>query len=654
MRNFYFTTALLINLLMPGMLVSQSISAGDTSKVKVYLAISDRYYSTEQMDSAEYYCMKAGDLARALDYKRGFADFASYYIPVLNRKGEYQKALDVALESLGVSKALGDKSLLAMSYNNIGNQNQYLGDLKSAATNYLNALIFSEGVDTPQRRMRYSNNLASVFLQLEDKSKSYFYAKKSFQLAFDNQDSLGMASSLVNLALSEVMNKKYGEAIRHLDQVLALGKALKDDSYVLDALINKGDVYAEMKKYPAALQLYERSYRVLQDYPVPDYELYVYWGLAQNNYYVGSYEKANSYLVRAIKVAEDLQALHELTKLYLLGSEIHEKTDDNRQALALRKKYEALNDSLVGAETQQNIHKLEIEYQTSQKEKAIADQQLIIAQNNLEMARKDKFIFLWSAIAVLLLSAIAIFILLYRNRQRRNAEKLELLHKQNEVRVLNALVEGEERERSRLARELHDGVGGILSASKMHLSIVQEANKDGRQSDALQNITAMLDHASQEIRAIAHNLFPNLLLTQDLNSALASFCQRMRNSGLDIEYYCLGEMPALGNRFKLMVYRSVQELVNNVMKHAKADYVLVQISHHDNMLSIVVEDNGAGFDLGQPKGMGLLSLEEKIKNLHGRLTIQSAPGHGTSVHLEFDLSTPQELIPIESGTVVTQ
>ena len=649
MARFY-RTIFFILVLLPGSMWSQVPSSADSATVMEYLAISAQHYDANRMDSSKYYCLKAGELARAIDFKRGFAEFVSHYIPLLNREGNYREALGLTLESLEVCKTIGDKSLLAMAYNNVGNQNQYLGDLKSSATNYLNALIFSDGVDTPQRRMRYSNNLASVFLQLEEKSKSYYYAKKSYQLASETRDSLGMASSLVNLALSEVLNEKFEDAIKHLDQVYALGKALDDDSYVLDALINKADVYAEMKRFPIALRLYERSFRILKDYPVPDYELYVYWGLAQNHFHLGHYKQADEYLSKAITVARDLHALQELTKLYLLGSEIHEKMDHNSRALSFRKQYEFLNDSLIDAETRQNIHKLEIEYQTAQKEKAIADQQLIIAQNNLEMARKDRFIFLWSMVAVMLLSAIIIFIVVYRNKQKRNAEKLQLMRKQNELQVLNALMEGEERERSRLARELHDGVGGILSASKMHLSIIQDEERFATKASKLKNVSSLLDQAAQEIRTIAHNLFPDILLMHDLDVALSNFCQRMRNAGLNIEYYCLGKIPKLNNRFKLIVYRAVQELVNNVMKHAHADHVLVQLSKHDNMMTIVVEDNGVGFDDNVQKGMGLLNLTEKVKNLDGHLTIESAPGKGTTVHIEFNLEDTPEYMALETTT----
>jgi signal transduction histidine kinase len=109
-------------------------------------------------------------------------------------------------------------------------------------------------------------------------------------------------------------------------------------------------------------------------------------------------------------------------------------------------------------------------------------------------------------------------------------------------------------------------------------------------------------------------------------------------------------MPKLNNHFKLIVYRAVQELVNNVMKHAHADHVLVQLSKHDNVMTIVVEDNGVGFDEKVPKGMGLLNLADKVKNLDGQFSIESAPGKGTTVVLEFNLEAAPEYTVLESTT----
>jgi signal transduction histidine kinase len=334
-----------------------------------------------------------------------------------------------------------------------------------------------------------------------------------------------------------------------------------------------------------------------------------------------------------------------------LGSEISEKTAQFASALEFRKQYETLNDSLIDAETQQNIHQLEIEYQTSMKEKAIAEQKLTIANNKLEIQQKDKYIFIASTVAVILLSAIFNFLLVYRNRQRKNTERLKLLKKQNELDVLKAAVDGEEKERSRLARELHDGVGGILSASKMHVSVMRDEQHQPQDILRLDNVVVMLDQASQEIRTIAHNLSPNILSMYDLEVAIGNYCDRIGSGDVSIEYYVIGDLPKLNERLKLLVYRACQELLNNVIKHSKAGHTLVQLSCHDDILTLAVEDDGIGFDAGVCNGIGLSNLRERVKESDGHITIDSEPGRGTAINLEFNI-TAYKINPSLEGAAV--
>src|SRR5687768_45651 len=119
MAKFYRSISFIL-LLLPAVVGAQPPSSQDSSRVMTYLAISAQHYDADRMDSARYYCLKAGEVARATNFSRGFADFASHYIPILNREGKYQEALAVALESLEKCKVLGDKSMLAVAYNNVG------------------------------------------------------------------------------------------------------------------------------------------------------------------------------------------------------------------------------------------------------------------------------------------------------------------------------------------------------------------------------------------------------------------------------------------------------------------------------------------------------------------------------------------------------
>lgn len=602
----------------------------DSVKVNQYLVKADELYYADKIDSSIYYCKKARDLAQRVGYKRGVADYISSYVPILNRQGKYHEALALAKEGIALCHDIGDRVLISVAYNNAANDHQYLGDFKSAARDYLNALNFVANTGDTWKEQRYSNNLASVFLQMEELDKSLYYAKRSYELALQNKDSTGMASSLVNLSVNELKSDKLDEATRHLREVAALGEALGDDSYVLDAYLTQADVEFRRNDHRASLAYYARCLQVLSRYPSPDYELYIYWGLANSHQKLGNYHTASAHVERSIALAKELGVLDELRKIYPLASEINEKMKRLDVALEYRKKYEILNDSLLNAGTQQTIHTLETEYRTAEKEKDLAEQKLIIATKEADIQKKDKLIFLSVSIAVVLLSSTLIILLLYRERQRSNQQRLRLMEKQTELSVLTASMDGQEKERSRLARELHDGVGGMLSAARMHLSI----------EDAASNVTlalSMLDQASQEIRAIAHNLSPNIILQNELDVVMAEFCNRVRSSQVAVEYYVVGAIPRLEPAFKLGVYRAFQEIMNNGLRHSGATRIMVQMSVNDNLLLLTIEDDGVGFDVGKTRGNGLTNLKNRVKELKGEIDIVSAPGQGTTVQLEFEV-----------------
>lgn len=615
----------------------ESFSLQDSNQVSRFIQSGNSFLDEDQIDSASFYFEKANRMARAINFHKGIWESNRGNNKVLNRKGRYQEALQLALESVELCKEL-TKLDLAIAYNNLGNVYQYLGDLNLAATHYLNSLQLAEKIGELRLQQKLNNNLATVFLELEEKDKSFQYSSKAYKLAIQNKDSVGIASSLVNLGVAEILNKRYEKATRHLNQVLEFGHAFNDPSYVLDGYINLGDLEAAKNNNIGALGYYKKALTILDKYPVPDYELYVFFGLAQNYFRLKQYREANLYLQKSIQTGQSINALKELRKIYLLGSEISEYVQKPVLALDYRKKYEALNDSLLNLNTQQSIHKLETEYRTSLKEKAIAQQKLIIANNNLEIEKKNNQIFFTTAIVIGLFLTVIIFILVYHTKQKTNAEKLRSIQRQNEIKVLMATVEGEEKERTRLARELHDGVGGILSATKMHMSILKSETAIFVDPAKFEHTISMLDHAAQEIRSIAHNLSPAVFTNYDLDGALSAFCRSVSNPTLKVDYYFIGEVPTYVHSFRLVVYRIVQELINNVIKHSHATEALVQISQHENILSVTVEDNGIGFEVSESDGIGLANLEQRVKDFNGHMSIDSDPGRGTTVYLEFDTS----------------
>ena len=621
----------------------KSLQQKDTVLVWELLIKGEAFLHTH-LDSAAFYILQAEKIADHLEYKKGYLDFASSYIQVLNRQGKYAEALQLSQKALDVAQTLQNKSFMAVAYNNISHQYTSLGNLELALKNELEALKIAEELEDSVLIRKLTNNLASTFLDMRDKEKSYMYAKKAYTLALQLKDSIGIASGLVNLANSEVINEKYEEAEAHLNELLQLAGQIKDPSYELDALINLAHIQSELKNYQKALDYHKKGLRILENYAVPDYILYIHWGLAETYFNLGLFDEADTYLAKSLEMGTSLDALKELRYMYLLGADIKEQKSELADALAFRKKYEVLNDSILGEETRKNMQKLEIEYEMAEKEREIAQQQLQIARSSLQIQAKNKWIIMTVAAIVALILLLILMYVVYLNKRKRALEKLKLLEKEKEIKVLEAMIQGEEKERSRLAKELHDGVGGILSASKMHLSIFKNRTED----QELQQGLSLIDTASSEIRNIAHNLAPEFLVKYGIDKALDAFCERVSNRKLQVLYYRYGEVPPLELNFQMAVYRIVQELINNAMKHSQAGQAVVQMNIHEQTMHITVEDNGKGLSAENTQGIGLMNLRSRVAAMNGGMEIDSRAGEGTSILLEFDMSRHTTSEPSES------
>lgn len=212
------------------------------------------------------------------------------------------------------------------------------------------------------------------------------------------------------------------------------------------------------------------------------------------------------------------------------------------------------------------------------------------------------------------------------------------LHK-SESAILSALIEGQENERKRVAQELHDGLGQVLSVIKLSLYALQnEIN-----SEKLDKLTNFAELAIKEYRAVSHNLIPPLLENNGLKDALNDLCINLRSSGnIEIDFNCnlADELPKL---YAIETYRIIQELMNNTMKHANASKVILMLEQTGNVLDIEYSDNGDGFDMEEirkkswsmRKGIGISNIESRVKLLNGTITIKSEINKGTTCYMQF-------------------
>ena len=347
----------------------------------------------------------------------------------------------------------------------------------------------------------------------------------------------------------------------------------------------------------------------------------------------------NNYMDKAVQYAEESRRIFEetgdypmLQKSYQLLYTIYENKGDYKKAYESLDAYITVADSLFTYESMRQINDLNVKYETSIKEKQIAEQELDLARKNARLR---------NLIGGLLIAAalIALLLLLYFQRRKAYQQSLITLKKEQDISLLKALMTGEEKERSRLARELHDGLGGILAAAQMQISRLPDASNNSESIEKAKAVE-LVSKAASESRRIAHNLLPETLLRYGLDESLREYTQSIRDSGLlKVDFQSEGLDQRLDQSVELSIYRIIQELLNNIIKHAGATEALVQVHRRSQVLSITVEDNGRGFapDKTERSGIGLNNIESRISYLNGSIDIRSDQQRGTSVFIEIQL-----------------
>jgi len=287
---------------------------------------------------------------------------------------------------------------------------------------------------------------------------------------------------------------------------------------------------------------------------------------------------------------------------------------------------------------------------------------LSISQNNMTIAnmneihktdilKSEKQLILLIGIISLIVFAIIAF-LVYRNTKRKQRiaeqekeleiQKTTTLLKEQEITTINAMIEGQEKERLRLAGDLHDNLGGTLAAVKMHIGNLQaNLNKSDNPQGLLDKANTLISEAYKDVRSIAHERNSGVMAKEGLLPAIEKLASKVSSSnGLSIEVQDFGLEDRLSNHIEITIFRIVQELITNIIKHAQATEATISLTQHDSELNIMVEDNGKGFKVGKLQdkdGMGLGSIERRVKHLEGTMEVDSSIGKGTNIIIDIPL-----------------
>lgn len=261
-------------------------------------------------------------------------------------------------------------------------------------------------------------------------------------------------------------------------------------------------------------------------------------------------------------------------------------------------------------------------------------------------------IFLISALLMMILVGLIIFfVLVYQKRLIRQQMHLQALKAEHQRKLLSATIETQEKERKRIARDLHDEIGAMLSALKLQVNQFSRQMKEVPQAVSFSGQThSLLTEAIQQVRQISHDLLPPLLERFGLGAAIKGILTRLEDeSQLQTLYRVVGGERRIATTKELALYRVVQELIQNTLKHAAASQIQIQLTYLDDQLQLVYTDNGKGFEvetlLQAGGGLGLSNMESRVSAIAGELSFSSTPGEGTRVEIQIPLTATLSLEP---------
>jgi signal transduction histidine kinase len=344
---------------------------------------------------------------------------------------------------------------------------------------------------------------------------------------------------------------------------------------------------------------------------------------------------SEQYLLECVSITERIKYKDLTADCYKKLADLYANNGQAQKAYEYHVKYSSLNEEIFNEKRSKQINELQTKYETN---KRIQQIELLTKDNELKESRtRIIFIVFLGLLLILGLSAFAYFNFLKSKKQKEIDDAIIV---EKELRS-KSIIEAEEKERLRIARDLHDGVAQTMTAAKMQLEhFMDSVEEDNKMNSSLRNAFDLIKDAANEVRAVSHSMVPNALLKSGLVAAVRDFVQRMGTDKTHINLIIHGLNDRLNENVETVVFRVLQELVNNIIKHAEATEITIQLVKEQLELSIMVEDNGKGFDiktLGEKAGIGLKNIESRVEYLNGHVHFDSSIGNGTTVMIDIPL-----------------
>jgi two-component system, NarL family, sensor kinase len=606
--------------------------------VKAY-AISSFYDGVAYKNQGNY--KKALDLYsktlwiyNQLDDKKGISKCLNGIGSIYEFQGNYTIALSYFQKSLQMKFASGDKKGVSVTLNNIGTMYMEQGNYMSAMKYFILSSKIYEEINDKDGIATSMDNIGTIYYYQGNFEKAAEYFQQSL-VAWENAgNKKNKANTLNSLGVAYAELKSYDKTEYCFRQALKIREALGDKSGIATSIGNIGLLYEMQGNYPKAMNCYLKSLKITED--IGEKKSTVinlnYIGLLYRK--LGDFSKSLEYHRKSLDIAEEIGSKEIMLTTYKNLAEAYEKMGDFSNAYKNYRLYSSVKDSILNIENSKKIIELQAKYETAKKEKTISEleKEKQIQNLNIEKLndrRNGQLIIFIIALAFVIITAIILYNR-YKIKQKERFKTQQL--KEQELRTW-AVIEAQEQERTRIARELHDGIGLTLASIKINFSSITNTNDyiSDENKEILQQNIESLDNACKEVRSLSHQMMPKALQDVGLTEAMEDLLEKTI-AGLSIKYtFEKDNFGRLDETIEIGLYRIFQELLNNILKHAKASEIAIYMHKTKEYVLLMVEDNGIGMEQDQnyeKNGIGLSNIEARVHALKGTFSIGPGAYHG--------------------------
>ncbi len=556
------------------------------------------HFFTAQLDSASIYFSEAKTILKKLKDEHRAAIINISLGAIQLRQGHYENTIKILTESASFFEDTNDDLNAAKCYSNISSAFAELDNYDKAIEYSEKALTIFHKNDLTQFQLITLPNLATQHFKKGDTLKAIGYYNDAETIAKSVNDNRSLSIIYNNLGHIYLENDT-DKSENYLKQALKLKNELNLNSGIEITKSNLGYIYLKKKDYAKAIAL--------------------------------------------LKEAEPLIKGKQLSSVYDFLSRSYKGLGNFPRALEFAEKAKQLNDSLLSAENQNTILDIQTKYETEKKEKEI----LQLKADNLEAnyRRRQNRNLLIAALAALVVVVLGLYMIVKNAKRKRiimeqnltiQEQNFNQLLKAQELEEIDAILDAQEQERTKMAADLHDNLGSKVATLKLYLENYDENESF---STFYEKLKSLMNETYDEIRSIARNKNFGAKIDKGLIPSTSSIAKQISDSNkLNIKVINVDVKNRIENTLEIQLFRIIQELLTNIIKHAKATEAIVQFSEDNNVLNIIVEDNGKGFNVNnQRSGVGLNNIEKRVEKINAEWVIDSSEGNGTTVILNIPL-----------------